>query len=52
MRNMRKMIFSVPEKLAQRIDAILKEDGFVNRPDFFRFLAMQYLDRARAEADN
>ena len=42
---MRKMIFSVPERLAQRIDEILEKDGFVNRPDFFRFLAMEYLDR-------
>lgn len=42
--NKRKLIFSIPENLAQRIDAILEEDGFVNRPDFFRFLAMRYLD--------
>jgi len=42
---MRKMIFSVPERLARRIDEVLEEDGFVNRPDFFRFLAMRYLDR-------
>lgn len=42
--NKRKLIFSIPENLAQRIDAILDEDGFVNRPDFFRFLAMHYLD--------
>lgn len=42
---MRKMIFSVPEKLANRIDEAVETDGFVNRPDFFRFLAMRYLDR-------
>lgn len=42
----------MPEKLAQRIDEILEKDGFVNRPDFFRFLAMEYLDRARIETDN
>lgn len=43
---MKKMIFTIPEKLADRMDKAIKRDGFVNRPDFWRFLAMQYLDRS------
>jgi metal-responsive CopG/Arc/MetJ family transcriptional regulator len=42
---MRKMIFSFPERLAERVDEVIKKDGFVNRPDFFRYLAMRYLDQ-------
>lgn len=36
--------FSAPGKLIKKIDRVIKNKGFSNRAEFFRYLAIDYLD--------
>ncbi len=37
--------FSVTDPLAKKINKIIKEWGFVSKAEFFRFIALNFIDR-------
>lgn len=40
---MKKYLISIPEALACKIDEAIKDWGFANRTEFFRFAALEFL---------
>ena len=40
---MKKIVFHISDKLEDQVNEAVKRWGFVNRPEFFRFAAMEFL---------
>ena len=41
--------FTLPATLEKHIVAVVKKKGFASKAEFFRFVAMQYIEHANAE---
>lgn len=41
--------FSLPATLEKQITSIVKKKGFASKAEFFRFVAMQYIEQVHAE---
>lgn len=41
--------FSLPTTLEKQIATVVKKKGFASKAEFFRFVAMRYIEQVRAE---